>query len=595
MPSLVLFPRPGTRTRLFNIYRRITSLGRAPDNEVVLDFDGIEDHHAEIFFDGKKYSLSALERGAAIQVNAKKTKKQVLADQDILRLGDLTLQFSLYDIPSNEFTTTGVGAKDSLRKLLEFTTALMEQKDLQPLVDLMLDKIIEFTGADKGFLFILDDGIPTMYAGRNIEKKELTDEVGGFSDSILQKVLLGRKSILVSDALNDSNFSSARSVVDLKLCSVMAAPLMARGEMLGLVYLGNDNVVNLFDKEALDMLQIFASQAGLLLRNALLINELQFKNQELETKLEEIRFGRLIGASQGMRHIFKRVEKVASTTISVLITGETGVGKELFAREIHNRSPRVNGPYITVNASAIPETLLESELFGHEKGAYTGAHKDTIGKFQAAHKGTLFLDEIGDLPITLQAKILRAIEQKQVTRVGSNRPEDVDIRIIAATNKNLEEAVAKGEFRQDLYFRLNVVSIVVPPLRDRGEDTALIANYFFKQFVEQYDAKLKGFSNRSLEAMLHYPWPGNVRELENRIRKAIVLAEGDVIEPEDLEIPDGDYQVLSLADAKEQFQQDYVNRILELNGGNKTQTARDLGVDPRTIFRYLEKERSDEE
>jgi transcriptional regulator with GAF, ATPase, and Fis domain len=583
------------RTRLFNIYRRITTIGADQDNEVVLEDQEIAAHHAQIFFDGKKYQISALDRDGEISVNGKKTRKQQLQDQDVLRLGRSTLQFSLFDIPTDEFTKAEVGVKDSLRKLLEFTTALMEVRDLQTLIDLMLDKLIELTGADKGFLFLSDQGIPTLHCARNISRETLSLEAGGFSDSIVQRVLKSGQPLLISDALNDSEFRLSRSVVDLKLCSVMCAPILSRGDLFGVLYLGNDNVVNQFETDMLDILNVFSSQAGLLIRNALLINELSLQKQQLEQRLEEIRFGEIIGSCQAMREVFKRVEKVATTDIGVLIRGETGSGKELIAKELHKRSSRAAGPFVAINCGAIPENLLESELFGHEKGAYTGAHAAAPGKFQAANKGTLFLDEIGDMPHALQAKLLRALETRQITRVGGTRPETVDIRIVAATNRNLEEAVSKGEFRQDLYFRLNVVCIRLPALRERQDDILLLANYFLQRALKQYETRVKAFGPAAAAAMTKYDWPGNVRELENKIRKAVVLAEQETIEPADLEIVLRESGTLPLAEAKDQFQKEYVARVLETNKGNRTKTAKDLGVDPRTIFRYLEKEREENE
>jgi transcriptional regulator with GAF, ATPase, and Fis domain len=595
MPSLVLFPRPGARTRLFNIYRRITTIGSGKDNDIVLEDAEVEENHCQLFFDGKKYVASALDRAAQLYVNGKKTRKQPLDDQDVLRLGTSTLQFSLYDIPADEFTSQDVGIKDSLRKLLEFTTALMEQQQLQPLIDLMLDKLIDLTGADKGFLFLVDEGRPSLHCARNIDREALPVEESGFSDSIVRQVITTRQPLLVSDALHDSEFRMSRSVLDLKLCSVMCVPIQARSELVGILYLGNDNIVNLFEEDSLEIVSVFASQAGLLIKNALVINELTVRKEELEQELEEIRFGEIIGSCQAMRDLYKRVDKVATTDIGVLIRGETGSGKELIARELHIRSNRAGGPFVAINCGAIPESLLESELFGHEKGSFTGAHAAALGKFQAAHGGTLFLDEIGDMPLTLQAKLLRALETKQVTRVGGTKPENVDIRIIAATNRNLEEAVSASDFRQDLYYRLNVVTVWLPPLRDRGDDVILIANYFLQRFTKQYGSAVEGFSKAGLEALRTYAWPGNVRELENKLRKAVVLADGVRLEPADLGIDEDQTRVLPLADAKEQFQKDYVARVLEMNRGNRTQTARDLGVDPRTIFRYLEKERDDEE
>jgi len=295
-----------------------------------------------------------------------------------------------------------------------------------------------------------------------------------------------------------------------------------------------------------------------------------------------------------MVELFKKVEKVATTDISVLITGGTGTGKELIAREIHNRSPRAGKPFVTINCGAIPENLLESELFGHVKGSFTGAVANKQGKFQAADGGTLFLDEIGEMPIELQVKLLRAIQEKIVYRVGDTRPEPVDIRILAATNRELEKEIAAGRFREDLYYRLNVVNVELPPLRVRGDDVLVIARYLLSRYSREYDIKVKGLSPNAAVGIRKHSWPGNIRELENRIKKAIVLCESSVIGPDDLGLT-GDTlpQILTLAEAKDKFQRDYINEILALNNGNRTKTARDLGVDPRTVFRHLEKESDD--
>ena len=259
-------------------------------------------------------------------------------------------------------------------------------------------------------------------------------------------------------------------MVNLKLCSVMCAPLMQKGDVFGVIYLGNDSVVSLFDERALEVLTVFAAQASLLLENALLLDSLRRENVALRDAVSSKQYGDLIGAGPSMREVYRRIEKVASTDISVLVSGETGTGKEIVAREVHRRSPRAGGPFVAVNCGAIPEPLLESELFGHVKGAFTGAVATRPGKFQAAHGGTLFLDEIGEMPPSLQVKLLRALQERAVTKVGDTRAEPVDLRVVAATNKVLEEEIRKGTFREDLYYRLNVVAIELPPLRARGED-----------------------------------------------------------------------------------------------------------------------------
>jgi transcriptional regulator with PAS, ATPase and Fis domain len=365
---------------------------------------------------------------------------------------------------------------------------------------------------------------------------------------------------------------------------------MHQGQLFGLIYLGNDRLVNRFDQKALDTLTIFASQASLLLQNALLVNGLKLENVTLKTRLEEHTYGDLIGACQGMRDVYKRIDKIAPTDISVLVAGETGTGKELIAREIHRHSPRAKGPFISINCGAIPENLLESELFGHVKGAFTGAVATKLGRFQAAIGGTLFLDEIGEMPLQLQVKLLRALQEKVVYKVGDNRPEPVDIRIVAATNRTLDEEVRKGTFREDLYFRINVVTLKLPPLRERGDDITVLSKFFLTTYAREFNSKARGFTPASMVAMKKYNWPGNIRELENRIKKAVVLGEKPLLGPEDLDLrPDNLPPILPLAAAKEEFQKQYINEVLERNNGNRTKTAKDLGVDPRTIFRHLER------
>jgi transcriptional regulator with PAS, ATPase and Fis domain len=291
-----------------------------------------------------------------------------------------------------------------------------------------------------------------------------------------------------------------------------------------------------------------------------------------------------------MREVFRRIERVAGTDISVLVSGETGTGKEVVAREIHRRSPRVDGPFVAVNCGAIPEALLESELFGHLKGSFTGATANRQGKFQAANGGTLFLDEIGEMPGALQVKLLRAIQDRAVTPVGDARSEAVDIRIIAASNRVLEDEIKRGTFREDLYYRLNVVSIRLPPLRERLEDVPVIAKFFLQKYAREFSSRVRGFTPAALLALKKYAWPGNIRELENRVKKAVVLAEKALVGPEDLDLrPDSLDPILPLAQAKEEFQKRYINEVLERNGGNRTKTAKDLDVDPRTVFRHLER------
>jgi transcriptional regulator with GAF, ATPase, and Fis domain len=592
MPSLRL-QAPGYPATVYHLYKKLTSIGSGPDNDVVLPDPLVADAFASVHFDGQTYTISTLHRKLDVVVNGKKRSKHVLRHDDRLVIGSCELKFALIDeAPPVEAEAAATMADlDAYTKLHEFSETLMHQRDLGELLDTLMDAIIQITNADKGFLILMDGDTLDIKVARNLKRENISDAISQLSDSIVAKVVKSRRPVIISDAMHDAEFAGSKSVMALKLTSVICAPLLDRGRLLGLIYVGNDSVVDLFQDDTMKVLTVFSAQASLIVANALLLDELRVDNKRLHERLEQFRFGEIVGTSPPMQQVFRKVEKIAPTDISVLITGETGTGKELIAREVHARSPRAGKPFITINCGAIPENLLESELFGHVKGSFTGAVANKVGKFQAADGGTLFLDEIGEMPLELQVKLLRAIQEKVVIRVGDTRPEHVDIRILTATNRDLEKEIAGGRFREDLYYRLNVVNVHLPPLRERGEDVLVIARYLLSRYAREFDAKVKGFSPNATVAIRKYHWPGNIRELENRIKKAVVLCDSSVIGPDDLGLT-GDVmpQILTLADAKEKFQRDYINEILSLNNGNRTKTARDLGVDPRTIFRHLEKE-----
>ncbi len=596
MPSLRV-QAPGQGPTVYHLYKKITSIGSDPANDIVLPDPLVASAFAHIHFDGQTYTVATMSRKSELVVNGKKRKKHKLSHDDKLAIGSIELRFALIDArpPIEAEAAETVADIDASRKLYEFSARLMGKHDLGALLDELMDVVIELTNADKGFLVLMDGEDLAVKVARNLKKENIADAVSQLSDSIVAKVIQAKKPVIISDAMNDDEFAGSKSIMKLKLTSVICVPLLDHGKLIGLIYVGNDSVVDLFQEETMQVLVVFAAQASLIIANAVLLDQLRLDNRQLNQRLEEIRFGEIVGTSAPMQQVFKKVEKVAVTDISVLITGETGTGKELIAREIHNRSPRAKAPFIIINCGAIPENLLESELFGHVKGAFTGAVANKQGKFQAADRGTLFLDEIGEMPLNLQVKLLRALQERVVIRVGDTKPEQVDIRVLTATNRNLEAEIKAGRFREDLYYRLNVVNIELPPLRDRGDDVIVIGRYLLSRAAKEYDAKVKGFSPNAAVAIRKYHWPGNIREMENRIKKAIVLAESTMIGPDDLGLT-GDVlpQILPLAEAKEQFQRQYINEILALNNGNRTKTARDLGVDPRTVFRHLEKESAED-
>jgi transcriptional regulator with GAF, ATPase, and Fis domain len=582
----------GKPTEVHHLFKKVTSIGRSPDCDIVIKDLDVEPSHCHIHFDGRVFHLAPIDRDGKIFVNGKRRKTHELSHQDSLRIGNTEMVFSLYDdpVPDGEAARTAVEMAP-YRKLFEFSSRLLGKYDLHELLQELMDAVIAVTNADKGFLILLENNDLRVKVARNVRSENIDDAVSQLSDSIIAKVVKTRRPLIISDALKDDEFSSSMSVINLKLCSVMCVPLMDKDSLMGLIYVGNDNVVELFAEEALEVFTIFAAQASLIVKNALLINELQVDRRNLQERLDAMRFGSIIGSCDAMREVFKKVEKVSTTDISVLITGETGTGKELIAKELHERSGRGKGPFVTINCGAIPENLLESELFGHVKGSFTGAVANKRGKFHAADGGTLFLDEIGELPVALQVKLLRALQEKSVVRVGDTRPEPIDIRVLAATNKILEVEIQRGMFREDLYYRLNVVNLHLPPLRDRGDDIMVIAKYFLNRYTEEYGAKVRGFSPNAVIAIKKYNWPGNIRQLENHLKKAVVLSDKTLLGPEDLDLTADELPpILPLAQAKEEYQRRYINEVLARNNGNRTKTARDLGVDPRTIFRHLERE-----
>ncbi len=590
MPSIRFKPSQETRSRSVQIFKRITTIGSAAECDISIQGAGLADSHAHIHFDGRSFNISSMNKNQVVVVNDHEVKAGRLGHGDRIHLGEAELTFMLYDEPPDQQGDIEAARLEAYRKMLAFSGKLVAKGSIDDLLNALLDAVIELTRADKGMLILLEGNQLRVKAARNLKKETIEDAVGKISDTIVAQVVRSKQPLIVSDALNDEDFKTSESVINLKLCSVMAAPLLEKGELFGILYVGNDNVVNLFEERSLEVLTVFSAQASLLVQNALLLNELRIDNQELAERLERMRFGEIIGACDAMKEIYRKIEKVAQTDISVLVMGETGTGKELVARRIHALSPRAAGPFITINCGAIPANLLESELFGHVKGAFTGAAVTRGGKFQAADGGTLFLDEIGELPTQLQVKLLRALQEKAVTKVGDTRSESVDIRVISATNRDIEQGIKDGNFREDLFYRINVVSLLLPPLRERGDDLPAIARYLLGKFTLEFGNRAKGFTPAALAAMRNYAWPGNIRQLENRIKKAVVLADKTHLGPGDLDLnPEEFDRVLPLAQAKEEFQRRYINRTLERNNGNRTKTARDLGVDPRTIFRHLEK------
>ncbi len=327
------------------------------------------------------------------------------------------------------------------------------------------------------------------------------------------------------------------------------------------------------------------------LRRAFHVSQLEREQRSLQQRLRVDTFENMLGTCGKMQDIFSIIRKISTTDAPVLVMGESGTGKELVARAIHRLSTRQANPFIVINCGAIPENLLESELFGHEKGAFTGAHIQRKGRFEMAEGGTLFLDEIGELPMLLQVKLLRFLQERVVERVGGREQIEVDTRVIAATNRDLKESMKDGSFREDLYFRLGVIMMSLPPLREREGDTILLAKAFLDRFAVENRKNIKGYTNQALDAIEQYAWPGNVRELENRIKRAVIMAEGRKITPVDLEMeaPRPKYESMSLKEAREVLEKELLIKSLARNRGNLTKAAIELGVSRPTLYDLMEK------
>ncbi|MFL5424494.1 MAG: sigma 54-interacting transcriptional regulator, partial [Myxococcales bacterium] len=407
----------------FRILKPLVSIGAAPDSDIrIPHMRGI----VAVQFDGRSFTATSLE-GAPLVVNGRKRDRHALDDGDTLEVSGARLVFEKVDRELASDETAAEAPTDpaalAVERLAEFAQALGREPALDRALIRLLDSIVEVVKADKGFVLTVENGTPEILAARNFQQQDIEDAVERLSDSIVRRALDTKQPLIVSDAVHDAQFNASESVVNLKLASVMCVPLLLRGEVSGAVYVGNDRLASLFTARELLLMTSFCSTATLLLEHARSLDELRADKAELQSRLDAQAYGDIIGACEAMRDIFRKIDKVAATNIDVLVTGDSGTGKELIARELHRRSPRKNGSFIAINCGAIPENLLESELFGHAKGAFTGAIAARPGKFQAASSGTLFLDEIGEMSPALQVKLLRALQDRAVTRVGETKVE----------------------------------------------------------------------------------------------------------------------------------------------------------------------------
>jgi len=354
-----------------------------------------------------------------------------------------------------------------------------------------------------------------------------------------------------------------------------------------------ENAIRAIGAGAYDLLckPVEMEELKLLLKRCFYVAELEREYRRIQSAVGTGSFEGMLGSSPAIQEVFASIRKVATTDVPVLILGESGTGKEMVARAIHQRSGRKDGPFIAINCGAIPENLLESELFGHERGAFTGAHAQRKGRIEHADKGTLFLDEVGELPLALQVKLLRFVQEQSIERIGGRSTIQVNTRVVAATNVDLKKAMIDGRFREDLYYRLAVVSVKLPPLRDRIPDVPLLAKAFLQKFGAQQNRASLDFSAKALRAIQRHGWPGNVRELENRVKRAVIMAEGRHVSPADLELTDGTdaAEIITLKQARETAEREVVMNAMQRSNGKISRAAEDLGISRPTLYELLEK------
>ncbi len=503
---------------------------------------------------------------------------------------------------------------------------LASEHHLAQLLETILDISIGLLEAERGFVLLLEKGQFRVTVSRNMDRQSLETSEKLHSTTIARRAASSGQTLLVTNAQADERFHEAESVIDLKLGAVLAVPLKAGTEVLGVIYVDNRMRIGCFDESRQKMLEAFADQASLALRNARQIEDIRRRESELEESKKQIEslnellrqrldvrehelahvqkkyelqqseiqlryaYDRIIGRSAGIQEVLKTIDSVMDSDATVLLQGESGTGKELLAKALHYNGPRKQGPFVAENCSALSETLLESELFGHVKGSFTGAFQDREGLFAAADGGTIFLDEIGDMPLAMQAKLLRVLQERQIRPVGSKEYRKVNVRVVAATNRNLLKLVHEKKFREDLYYRINVIRVAVPPLRERVEDIPLLAEYFLKKYREETEQAVR-LHPKARAALMAFDWPGNIRELSNEIQRACAMG-AKVISPEVLseKIQAQCHEArrtVSLDQHVVQAEKQRIVEALKKNNYSRNRTARDLDISRITLYKKM--------
>ncbi|MCY1075797.1 sigma 54-interacting transcriptional regulator [Archangium lansingense] len=564
--------------RRLPLTKPVMSVGSDSACDVVLDASGVKASHALLFRDARGWSVSPASRGCEVRVRGKRVELAPLSPGDTFSVGSalLTLASSEQAQAPGVAPPTATSRGRLVSVLAGFASRLLVQRPPAELLETAMRGLAEATGADVGFL------VSAEGTRRHVLCATGPVPEAAVVDSLVDRVVASGAPVLVPDVAADAVLAGAPSVVALRLTSALVLPLRAEPAPLSAVYLGRRVGSAPFSAVELEEALALSALAAMLLATSRELTELRAQVDNLTQRIEAATFEGLIGESRPMRELYRQVERLGPTSLNVLLQGETGTGKEWVARALHRRSGR-RGRLVAINCAALPESLIERELFGHARGAFSGAGSDRPGLVEAADGGTLFLDEIGDMPFALQSRLLRVVQEREVTRLGENHPRKVDMRVISATHEPLETLVEKGAFRADLLFRLEEVRVDVPPLRERGDDVLLIAHHV----LTQEGRRARGFTQKATEALRGHPYPGNVRELVSRVRRAAILASGELLGPEDLELGGDDAPLTPLDEARDAFVQRYVREAITRSGGSKKEAAQALGIGLRSLFRYL--------
>jgi Nif-specific regulatory protein len=593
-------------------------IGRETAATLCIADASVSRRHSQIENDEGQFVILDLDSLNGTFINDVPVKRRRLQHGDRVRIGDSQFLFLMHDgevEPKSsevEFdeqhvlsgSTLQVRFNDALYLMARDLSALMKVsttinaiRGMEELQKTLLELLFEVVPAQRGAILLTDSRSEGTTEGTQftsvfgLDRRGDRDESIRVSRTITNSVLHQGEALLISNQAEGKEFETANSLITDRPASILCVPLIMLERTLGVIYLDTKEPDTVFDKDHLQLVSAISAITAVAMENARHFEWLVSENRRLiaDFNIEH----NLIGESAPVREVLQFIAKVAPTDSSVLLSGESGTGKELAARAIHKNSKRAEKAFMGVNCAALAESLLESELFGHEKGSFTGALVQKKGRLEIADGGTVFLDEIGELSPALQVKLLRVLQEREFERVGGTRSIKVDIRLITATNRNLEEAVSQGTFRQDLYYRLNVVSLEMPPLRDRPEDIPLLANYFAAKYSEKCNRRVVGISSEAQTRLRNYDWPGNVRELENAIERAVVLGTTEQILLEDLpesvlesEAPTAE-PATKYHDAVTQTKKQVILSAMQQMKGNFTEAARLLGVHPNYLHRLI--------